>query len=70
MSETIGYEKEERWFCHKKEAGYQRGEDDNPRKLHDACFKCASKPYSQPIQFREEKNVTPVPSSADKSQGS
>ncbi len=54
MVDTTGYETDTCWFCHKKDAGYQRGEDDNPRKLHDACFKCASKPYPQPSQFREE----------------
>lgn len=61
MSEGFeGYEKDKCWFCHKGFAGYQRGEDDNPRVMHDACEACARKPYPQPKQFqKEEEPCTP-----------
>jgi hypothetical protein len=56
MSEGFeGYEKDKCWFCHGKNAGYQRGEDGNIKALHDACEKCARKPYPQPKQFQSQE---------------
>jgi hypothetical protein len=37
-------------FCGGEDAGYARRDEKGT--YQDACFKCASKPYSQPEQLR------------------
>lgn len=53
--EQPGYAEDVCWFCDGKEAGFRRGEDQNPKVDHDACEDCARKPYPQPKQFETEK---------------
>ena len=55
MSEGYeGYGKDVCFFCKGRNAGYRRGDDDNPKSNHDACEECARKPYPQPKQFENE----------------